>query len=40
VPDGRGIPKAALDRLLEEVGGEEALADPAALLRELSAALV
>jgi len=40
VPDGRNVPKEVLDQLLAGMGGEEALADPASLLRDLSAALV
>ena len=40
VPDGSGVPKEVLDQLLEGMGGQAALADPASLLRDLSAALV
>lgn len=38
--DGRNFPKELLDRLVAEAGGEEALKDPTALLRDLTAALV
>ncbi len=39
--DGSNVPKEVLDQLMEGMGGKEAvLADPARLLRDLSAALV
>ncbi len=40
LPDGRNIPKGLIDQLVAEAGGEEALRDPRALLRDLTAALV
>ena len=40
VPDGSNVPKELLDQLLTGMGGQAALADPASLLRDLSAALV
>jgi len=39
-PDGSNVPKEVLDQLVEGMGGKAALADPASLLRDLSAALV
>jgi len=38
--DGDNISRKVLDQLVEEAGGEEALRDPTALLRDLTAALV
>ena len=40
VSDGSNVPKEVLEQLIEQMGGEAALADPASLLRDLSAALV
>lgn len=40
VADGSDVPKELLDQLLTGMGGQAALADPASLLRDLSAALV